>query len=84
MYLFNWTNSEDFTNKSIKPNFEEIGPFRFREVPSKVNVTFNDENSTVTYRTRSLFYFVPKQSNGSLDDLITSVNVISLVTAQVN
>jgi scavenger receptor class B, member 1 len=79
IYFFNWTNPEDFLNKSIKPNFEEIGPFRFQDIPFKVNVTWHDANSTVSYRKQSRYFFVPEQSKGRLDDVITSVNVIALV-----
>jgi hypothetical protein len=82
--LFNWTNPEEFTNKSIKPNFDEIGPFRFQEIPSKVNVTWHDENSTVSYRKQSRYFFVPDESKGRLDDVITSVNVIALVSSRFN
>lgn len=80
IYLFNWTNPEDFTNKSVKPNFEEIGPFRFLEIPQKVNVRWHDENSTVSYRKQSRYHFVPEQSQGRLTDVVTSVNVIALVS----
>lgn len=80
IYLFNWTNPKDFTNKTVKPNFEEIGPFRFQEIPRKVNVTFHDGNSTVSYRKQSRYFFVPEQSKGNLNDSITSINVIALVS----
>lgn len=78
IYLWNWTNPEDIRNNSIKPNFVQIGPFRFQEYPSKTNVKFHD-NSTVSYRKSSKYFFVPEDSTGHLDDVITSLNVISLV-----
>lgn len=84
IYLFNWTNAQDFTNKSIKPNFVEVGPFRFQEIPRKVNVTFHSSNSTVSYRKQSRYFFVADQSKGKLDDIITSVNVIALVSFLIN
>lgn len=80
IYLFNWTNPQDFTNKSIKPNLVEIGPYRFQEIPQKVNVTFHSANSTVSYRRQSRYFFVPDQSKGKLDDVITSLNIIALVS----
>jgi scavenger receptor class B, member 1 len=79
IYFFNWTNPHDITNKSTKPIFVEIGPYRFQEYPQKVNVTWHDHNDTVSYRKQSRYFFMPEQSNGSLDDIITSVNVIALV-----
>lgn len=81
VYLWNWTNPEEFTNKSINPKFEEIGPFRFQEIPKKVNVKFHDSNSTVSYRKSSKYFFVPEQSKGRMDDVITSINVIALVSS---
>lgn len=78
IYLWNWTNPHDIRNKSIKPNFVQIGPFRFQEYPSKTNVNFHD-NATVSYRKSSKYFFVPEDSKGQLDDVITSLNVISLV-----
>jgi scavenger receptor class B, member 1 len=65
----------------VKPHFEEIGPYRFQEFPQKVNVSFHDKNSTVSYRKQSRFNFIPEQSNGKLTDLITNVNVVALAAA---
>lgn len=79
IYLWNWTNPHDIRNKSIKPTFEQIGPFRFQEFPSKTNVNFHD-NATVSYRKSSKYFFVPEDSKGQLHDVITSLNVISLVS----
>jgi CD36 family len=79
IYLFNWTNPEDFTNHSIKPSFEQLGPFRFTEKPDKVDITWND-NNTVTYRKKSLFHFDEAGSQGSLDDMVTTVNMVALVS----
>lgn len=81
VYFFNWTNPHEFYNKSIKPSFTEIGPYRFQEYPQKVNVSFHDQNSTVSYKKQSRYIFLPEQSSGHLDDLITSVNVVALSAA---
>jgi scavenger receptor class B, member 1 len=78
IYLFNWTNPDEIKNKSSKPNFHELGPYRFREFPDKMNVTFNDNNATVSYRKFSHFFFDPEGSNGSLSDLCTTVNMVAI------
>lgn len=57
---------------------EEIGPYRFREIRDKKNITFNKRNSTVSYRTISTFYFVEDESNGTLDDEITQLNIVAV------
>ena len=50
-----------------------------REVQKKVNITWNT-NGTVTYRKQKYWYFERSLSVGSLDDLITTIN-IPLVSA---
>lgn len=77
VYFFNWTNPEDFLDETTKPIMKEIGPYRFREVRDKKNITFND-NSTVSYRTVSTFYFDENNSNGTLDDVITQLNIVAV------
>lgn len=79
IYFFNWTNPDDITNHSTKPIMVELGPYRFREKPQKINITFNDNNSTVSYKTMSTFYFDYDGSNGTLDDVITTINVVAVV-----
>ncbi|CAO1400864.1 unnamed protein product [Diamesa serratosioi] len=79
-YFFNWTNPQDLSDHSTKPIMEELGPYRFREKPQKVNITFND-NSTVSYKTMSTFFFDVEGSNGTLDDIITTINVVSVGAA---
>lgn len=78
IYLFNWTNSEDFHDETAKPILNEIGPYRFREIRDKKNITFNDHNSTVSYRTFSTFYFDEDGSNGTLDDVVTQLNIVAV------
>lgn len=81
VYFFNWTNPEEFLNHETKPIFQEIGPYRFQEFPQKVNVTYNDNNSTVSYRKQSRYIFIPEQSRGKMTDVITSVNVVALAAS---
>lgn len=78
VYFFNWTNPEDFLDETTKPIMMEVGPYRFREVRDKKNITFNDHNSTVSYRTISTFYFDESGSNGTLDDVITQLNIVAV------
>jgi scavenger receptor class B, member 1 len=80
IYFFNWTNPHEFNDNSKKPIFSEIGPYRFQEFPAKANVTFHD-NATVSYRKQSRYIFLPEQSKGQLSDIITSVNVVALSSA---
>uniref|UniRef100_A0A1I8NNC5 Protein croquemort n=1 Tax=Stomoxys calcitrans TaxID=35570 RepID=A0A1I8NNC5_STOCA len=78
IYLYNWTNSEDFGNSSTKPILEQCGPYRFVEKPDKVDIDWHDKNASVTYRRKSYYYFDAAGSNGSLDDEIITLNAVAL------
>lgn len=80
VYLFNWTNPEDFkADSKKKPRFQELGPYRFREIPDKVNIEWNS-NNTVSFRKKALFFFDAQGSNGTLDDIITTVDTVAHVS----
>lgn len=78
IYLFNWTNPHELKNKSTKPTFTQLGPYRFREQPDKLNISFDAHNVTVTYRKFSTYFFDPEGSNGTLSDVCTSVNMVAI------
>uniref|UniRef100_A0A8D8V6Q0 Protein croquemort n=1 Tax=Cacopsylla melanoneura TaxID=428564 RepID=A0A8D8V6Q0_9HEMI len=80
-YMFNWVNPEEsLSNSNVKPILVERGPYVFREVHEKLNLTWND-NGTVSYWQRRTWYFEPTLSNGTLSDEITSVNVVAVTVA---
>lgn len=78
VYFFNWTNPQDFLDVTKKPVMKEIGPYRFREIRDKKIIAFNDHNSTVSYKTFSTFFFDEAGSNGTLDDVITQLNMVAV------
>lgn len=81
-YLFNWTNAKEWWDEpSITPHFEQLGPYVFSEHHTRVNLTWNGDNNTVTYNQVRTWHFEPGLSNGSLDDNITNINVIATTTA---
>lgn len=54
--------------------------FRVKEVKEKTNETWN-ENNTITYMVRKLYYFYPENSPRQLDeDNITTINAVPLVS----
>ncbi|XP_076820149.1 platelet glycoprotein 4-like isoform X2 [Clavelina lepadiformis] len=83
-YLFNVTNKEEFLaqtpGKFVKPILQEIGPYTYREFLVKENVEYLDYNKTypqqVYYKQSATFYFDPERSNGSKDDVLTTLNFI--------
>jgi hypothetical protein len=80
IYLFNWTNSDRVLEwRTEKPHFAEMGPYVFLEKHYRRNVAFND-NHTVTFNTERVYEFVPEMSAGTLDDNITNLNTIDVVS----
>ncbi|XP_071454600.1 protein croquemort-like isoform X2 [Hetaerina americana] len=79
IYFFNWTNPGQLSTKE-KPSFVEMGPYTFNEFHEKVNLSFND-NDTITFERVRIWKFDPEESNGSLDDLVTTLNVPPLTAA---
>lgn len=79
IYFFNWTNHEDFKNPNIKPKFVEVGPYAFKQMKEKTNITWNDANNTITYRYLKHFFFDEENSIGPLTDEILSINMVALV-----
>ncbi|CAG5108740.1 Similar to crq: Protein croquemort (Drosophila melanogaster) [Cotesia congregata] len=77
VYLFNWTNPQDFSLSSkVKPHFNELGPYVFSEVDYKVNQVWND-NETITFQQKRVWHFIASKSNGSLSDKITNINPVA-------
>lgn len=85
IYFFNWTNPTNFTADDFeKPILQQIGPYRFREKTGKTRIRWNDSNSTLSYRKKSTFQFVPEESQGTLDDTIVTLNVVAIVSKKEN
>lgn len=81
IYFFNWTNPCNFTNDEyVKPILREVGPYRFTEVMDKVDVDWHPDNATVSFRKKSTYFFDEAGSKGRLDDTITTLNIIALVS----
>lgn len=83
-YLWNFTNAEEVikSNWKIKPKLEQCGPYVFSEHHTRENITFNDNNDTVTFKNKRVWHFVAGSTNGTLQDKITTVNPILLVNKQ--
>eukprot|EP00095_Tigriopus_kingsejongensis_P012252 maker-scaffold472_size162276-snap-gene-0.29 protein:Tk12252 transcript:maker-scaffold472_size162276-snap-gene-0.29-mRNA-1 annotation:"hypothetical protein DAPPUDRAFT_303163" len=81
MYLFSLQNPDETLAKTEKPKLIQRGPYTFREVERKDHVMFND-NHTVSYQVKKNWYFEPEMSVGTLDDIITTVNVPMIGSAE--
>ncbi|CAG9862240.1 unnamed protein product [Phyllotreta striolata] len=81
IYLFNWTNPEQISNFSAKPEFEEIGPYRFKEVKEKIGIAWHQDNSTISYTYKKLYFFDEENSARKLNDVISMINIVPLTIA---
>lgn len=80
-YMFHWENPEEVYDKQKKPRFIEKGPYVFQEVHTRNDVQFFD-NATVAFNQTRKWHFRPDRSNGSLDDQITNLNTIAMVSGR--
>jgi len=76
--LFNLLNGNELEANGAKPEFQEIGPFVYKEVRFKEELVSN-LNGTLTYKERRRFYFVPEKSAYPEDFNITTINMAAMV-----
>lgn len=80
MTFFNWTNHEDFFNKSVKPKLEEIGPYTYLQDIERVDVVHNHNNNTITFKQIHNFeYDRDLPTNGNLNDRLITFNYFTMV-----
>ncbi|XP_043671985.1 protein croquemort isoform X2 [Vespula pensylvanica] len=81
-YFFNWINPDVFNHPlNEKPELVEMGPYVFREVDYKINQVWND-NGTVTFQRRKVWYFDENLSNGKLTDKVTNLDPVVVTMGQ--
>ncbi|KAL0266954.1 UNVERIFIED_CONTAM: hypothetical protein PYX00_009356 [Menopon gallinae] len=78
-YIFDWVNAKEFElNPSVvKPRFKEVGPFVYREDHGRVNVSWSEDGSTISYNQTRTWKFIPEESE-NLSVPITNLNGIAL------
>ncbi|XP_039429130.1 protein croquemort-like [Culex pipiens pallens] len=80
LYLWNWTNAEeDYTVAGYKPRLEQLGPYTFREIHERSNVSWNDDEFSVTYYQKRIWHYERELSKGDLEnDIVVTINPILL------
>uniref|UniRef100_A0A8D8SYV6 Scavenger receptor class B member 1 n=1 Tax=Cacopsylla melanoneura TaxID=428564 RepID=A0A8D8SYV6_9HEMI len=74
--IFNYTNIDEYNiNASTPFKVNNVGPYCFRDVPSKKNLVFNDNETELSYQENSDITFLQKESAGSLDDVVIVPNI---------
>ncbi|CAH1118568.1 unnamed protein product [Phaedon cochleariae] len=68
-HIFNYTNIGDYElGNDKKPHVQEIGPYVYSENLERIDVRFNDEAGTVSYREKKTYTYRPDLSQGSQED----------------
>ncbi|XP_017107036.2 protein croquemort [Drosophila bipectinata] len=80
MYLWNWTNAADVQAYGVKPSFEQLGPYVYREERKKMDLEWHD-NGTVTFNPRRTWFWEEELSGGKQSDLITAPHLPSLAAS---
>ncbi|KAI4486284.1 hypothetical protein M0802_012389 [Mischocyttarus mexicanus] len=78
VYLFNITNHEEYlSGKDSKLNFQEVGPYVYKEYMEHGNIKFNS-NNTVSVTPLHPLVYVPELSNGTEEDILILPNIALL------
>ncbi|XP_058819871.1 protein croquemort-like [Topomyia yanbarensis] len=78
IYLWNWTNTEDYRSDGYKPRLEQLGPYTFREIHERVDLQWNDD-FTLSFYQKRIWHYEPQLSTGDLEnDIVISINPILL------
>ncbi|KAI4492425.1 hypothetical protein M0804_002216 [Polistes exclamans] len=78
VYLFNITNHDEFlSGKDSKLNFQEVGPYVYKEKMEHGNVKFNN-NDTISVTPLHPLVYVPEMSNGTEQDILILPNIALL------
>ncbi|KAI6650937.1 Lysosome membrane protein 2-like [Oopsacas minuta] len=82
-YFFNWTNPGEFIYGQ-KPSFVAVGPYKFREVRVKEDITHSEDECLVTYRQRKYYTFDQEATGSKLseNDVIVSLNLPLVAAAE--
>ncbi|XP_055545539.1 protein croquemort-like [Wyeomyia smithii] len=78
IYLWNWTNTNDYRDAGYKPQLQQLGPYTFREIHERDDLLWNDD-FTLTFYQRRIWHYEPELSAGDLEnDIVVSVNPVLL------
>jgi len=73
-WFYNTTNHVDVM-KGKKPIFQEVGPYTYRQYRKKVNISWNEDESQVTYEQTKHYVYQPDLSGALLNATIITLNL---------
>lgn len=84
-FIFHVDNYKE-ASLGLPPHVVQKGPYSYKEYRRKENITWHDENSTVSYNERQWFVFDPETSCAKCDptkDVIVNVNIPLITIASI-
>ncbi|XP_045204924.1 lysosome membrane protein 2-like [Mercenaria mercenaria] len=82
IWVWNLTNPDE-VKKGGKPSLVQSGPYTYTENRQKVNITYHDNNNTVTYRENKYYTFDRDNSVGPETNKFTTVNIPLMLIANI-
>jgi len=79
--LFSCVNPKEVLKNGSKPIVVEKGPYTYREIRPKRNVSFHKDGEEISYVQPKSYVFVPDKSSGSPNDNVTVINFPILTAA---
>lgn len=85
VYFLNTTNWKDIEDRvpDVKPRLEQIGPYVWQIHQQMVDIDWNNNNYTVSFKQNKTYEFMPEMSNGTLDDIVVGINPVAIGAANV-
>jgi hypothetical protein len=73
--FFNLTNKDNVQFNGTKPIYKEVGPYCYRENRTRLNVTWSDDRTLVSFTTMTQYLLYPSKTNGNpYTDRVTNIN----------
>ncbi|KFB44704.1 AGAP008179-PA-like protein [Anopheles sinensis] len=79
LYLWNWTNADDYRQENYKPHLEQIGPYTFLERHERVNLEWSEDEELLTFQQKRIWHYVPEKSVGDYEnDRVVTISPVLL------
>ncbi|EDO45095.1 predicted protein, partial [Nematostella vectensis] len=85
LYVFHVVNPDE-VRSGATPVIRELGPYTYREYLLKENITFNQDETLVSYNQKKWYVFTPELSCSGCDpeaDSVTTVNIAYAIMTEV-
>ncbi|CAF4817980.1 unnamed protein product [Pieris macdunnoughi] len=75
VYIFNYTNVDQYLRGEEKLKLTELGPYKFQELRTNENITIDKERGVMTMKPKIKLKFLSEESVGQYNDSIVVPNI---------